>query len=251
MTCRLCCCIHEAVASLVPRWCATEEETLARGLLGGATLLLVEDMEGPRRALRRYFGDALRLVEATNVTEGIAHGRMALPDLSVVMTDLGLPDGSGWQVVAALHSFDPTLRFLVISGIQDTGPPEDLPAAVIDRTFVVDKPTSGDELLAAAAYAHHLVRQERGAGEGTGVSVGSRLEPRFARRPDHPALSHRESQAMRGCMLGLTNEQIAEQLGIAFGTARKHVSAGLRKLHVTSRREVKAAIDRDRRSKGE
>jgi DNA-binding NarL/FixJ family response regulator len=241
--------------AVVPRWCATEEEALARELLGNATLLLVEDMDGPRRALRRYFGDALHLVEASSVAEGIASGRMALPDLSVVMTDLGLPDGSGWQVIAVLFAFDPTLRFLVISGLRDTDPPDGLPAGVIDRILFVDKPMSGDVLLAAAAYADRLVWKERRARakaagipvEGAPVPPGRPARPKIARRPDHPALSHRESQAMRGCMLGLTNEQIAEQLGIAFGTARKHVSAGLKKLHVTSRRAVKDALDRDRR----
>lgn len=253
MTCRLCCCIHEVVA-VVPRWCATEEEALARELLGDATLLLVEDMDRPRRALRRYFGHVLRLIEASNVAEGIERGRSALPDLSVVMTDLDLPDGLGWQVIAVLHAYDPTLRFLVISGIQDTGPPDDLPAEVIDRTLFVDKPTSGGELLAAAAYVNHLVLKDRQAGkETTGsregrslIPPGSLWRPEIERRPEHPALSHRESQAMRGCILGLTNEQIAEQLGIAFGTARKHVSSGLKKLRVTSRRQVRAAIDRDR-----
>jgi len=196
----------------------------------------------------------LQLVEASNVAEGIANGRMALPDLSVVMADLDLPDGSGWQVIAVLHAFDPTLRFLVISGIQDTDPPDGLPAGVMDKILFVDKPTSGAVLLAAAAYVDRLVWKERracakAAGfpvERVPVPPGSTLRPKIERRPDHPALSHRESQAMRGCMLGLTNEQIAEQLGIAFGTARKHVSAGLKKLHVTSRRQVRAAIDRDR-----
>jgi DNA-binding NarL/FixJ family response regulator len=191
--------------------------------------------------VRTYFGAELRLIEATSVDEAIAAGRSALPDLHVVMVDLGLPDGSGWQVVAELHACDPTLRFLVVSALEDTDPPAGIPAELLQRVLFVDKPTSGRELLAVAAYSYHLVRQDRGGGGSTVPP-----EPQVDRLPKHDGLSHRESQAMRGCMMGLTNQEIGEQLGIAFGTARKHVSAALEKLDVTSRDDVARALDGDR-----
>lgn len=252
MTCRPGCCNHDCVA-LVPSWCATEEEARARELMGAATVLLVEDMDRPRKALCRYLGGELRLVEATNVSEGIARGRSALPELSVVMADLSLPDGSGWEVIAVLHAYDPTLRFLVISGIQDTDPPEDLPEELLEKVLFVDKPTSGSEIIAVAAFAYHLVEQDReardrAAGRAAPPAPTAALSrPTIARRPDRNGLSRRESQAMRGCMLGLTNEEIAEQLGISFSTARKYVCAGLKKLRVASRHQVKAAMERGRR----
>jgi len=224
-----------------PGWCADEQEARAREILGGVTVLLVEDVDLTRRMLRRYFGAGFRLIEAASVSEAVDAGRSALPQLHVVMVDLGLPDGSGWQVVAELCASDPTLRFLVVSALEDTDPPPGIPAEILQRVLFVDKPTSGRELLAVAAYAYHLVRQDRGGGGGS-----TPPEPQVDRLPKHGGLSHRELQAMRGCIKGLTNREIAEQLGIAFSTARKHVSAGLEKLQVTSRRDVARALDRDR-----
>jgi DNA-binding NarL/FixJ family response regulator len=153
-------------------------------------------------------------------------------------------------VITALHASDPSLRFLVVSGQHDTDPPEEFEPELFDRILFVDKPTSGSQLLAAAAYARHFVRRAREGAESVGQdgqpAVDSPLppEPDARRRLGHEGLSHRESQAMRGCVLGLTNEQIAEQLGLSISSAKKYVSAGLKKLGVTSRYEVHWAMER-------
>jgi DNA-binding NarL/FixJ family response regulator len=226
----------------VPRWCRTKQEARAREILEGATVLLVEDEDLPRRGWCRYIGRTLRILEAVDVAHAMLVGRSALSDLDLAMVDLALPDGSGWEVIVELHALDPTLRFLVVSGLEETGPPEDLQQDLIDRLLFVDKPTSPAQILAAMAYAYHCVQQERGARDGSDAPE----RPDVERCPKHEKLSHRESQAMRGCVQGLSNQEIAEQLGVAFSTARKHVSAGFSKLKVSSRQEVARAIERDR-----
>jgi DNA-binding NarL/FixJ family response regulator len=229
-----------------------QEEARALELLDGATILLVEDQEIVRTSLGRLFSSAFRVIEACSVEQGIGAGREALPGLDLAIVDLGLPDGTGWDVITALHASDPSLRFLVVSGQRDTEPPEGFSPELFDRILFVDKPTSGPQLLAAAAYARHFVRQAR---EGVGSPAGTTNErpaadaspppePDVNRRVRHEGLSHRESQAMRGCVLGLTNEQIAEQLGLSISSAKKYVSSGLRKLGVTSRYEVHWAVER-------
>lgn len=228
-----------------------QEEARALELLQGATILLVEDLEIVRTSLRRLFTSALRVIEAGTVEQGVAAGRQTLPGLDLAIVDLGLPDGSGWDVITALHATDPSLRFLVVSGRHDTDPPEGFLPGLFDRILFVDKPTSGTQLLAAAAYARHLVQREReGAESGTtsgqpAAASQPPLEADAHRRVRHEGLSHRESQAMRGCVLGLTNEQIAEQLGLSISSAKKYVSAGLKKLGVTSRYEVHWAMERE------
>jgi DNA-binding NarL/FixJ family response regulator len=227
-----------------------QEEARALELLEGTTLLLVEDLEIVRRSLRRLFTSSLRVIEASTVEQAIAAGREALPGLDLAIVDLGLPDGSGWDVITALHASEPSLRFLVVSGQQDTDPPEGFAPELFDRILFVDKPTSRSQLLAASAYARHFVRQEREEAD-SGATNGQPTagappppEPDDHRWLRHEGLSHRESQAMRGCVFGLTNEQIAQQLGLSISSAKKYVSAGLRKLGVTSRYEVHWAIGR-------
>jgi len=224
-------------------------------MLERATVLFVEDMDLPRRGFCRYFGDTMRVIQAASVREAVSLGCSALGELDVVIADLGLPDGSGWEVISTLHACDRTLRFLVVSMLEDTAPPRGTSERLLRQILFVDKPTSGAELLSVAAYAYYLVWRERGSGDDLAASLhdGAREDAvalataEDHRRPDHSELSYRQSQVTRGCMLGLTNDEIAEQLGITFGTVKTYVSAALRKLRISSRHEVKWAIGRDRR----
>lgn len=231
-----------------------QEEARALELLDGTTILLVEDLDIVRTSLRRLFTSSARVLEAGTVAQGIAAGGAALPGLDLAIVDLGLPDGSGWKVIEKLHARDPVLRFLVVSGLRDTDPPESVSPDLLDTILFVDKPTSRRQLLAAAAYACHFSRRERrgardpdgSAGDDPALDASPPPELDVDPRIRHDALSHRESQAMRGCVLGLTNEQIAEQLGLSISSAKKYVSSGLKKLGVTSRYEVHWAVERDR-----
>jgi DNA-binding NarL/FixJ family response regulator len=182
--------------------------------------------------------------EAGSLAKALACGRRARSDLDLAMVDLDLPDGSGWRVILVLHALDPTLRFLVISGLEDTDPPKPLSPELRERVLFLDKPTCEHRLLVTAAYACRCVRQDRGLRDPSDAP----FKPRIERRPKHEKLSLREAQAMRGCAQGLTNSEIAEQLGISFSTAVKYVGRGIGKLGVTSRHDVAAAIAHDRRA---
>jgi DNA-binding CsgD family transcriptional regulator len=60
-------------------------------------------------------------------------------------------------------------------------------------------------------------------------------------RPRHPGLlTQREEDVLALLREGLTNEQIADRLGIGFETAKHHVSQILSKLDVTTREEAAA-----------
>jgi DNA-binding CsgD family transcriptional regulator len=57
-------------------------------------------------------------------------------------------------------------------------------------------------------------------------------------------LTPREWQVLALLEAGLTNEQIAERLGISFGTAKYHVGEIISKLGVTTREEAVVAARR-------
>lgn len=57
-----------------------------------------------------------------------------------------------------------------------------------------------------------------------------------------PALSHREKTILQLVALGYTNNEIAGALFLAESTVKRHVSACLRKLGVTSRAEATAVV---------
>ncbi|MER8073227.1 response regulator transcription factor [Streptomyces sp. NPDC094034] len=50
-----------------------------------------------------------------------------------------------------------------------------------------------------------------------------------------PALSRRETQVLRGVATAMTNQQVANSLGITTGTVKRHLHAAFRKLDAVSR----------------
>jgi DNA-binding CsgD family transcriptional regulator len=59
---------------------------------------------------------------------------------------------------------------------------------------------------------------------------------------DRHELSPREREVLRMLCLGMSNRQIAEQLGVSPETVKTHVSGVLRKLRVESRGQAVARV---------
>src|SRR5262249_7862834 len=78
------------------------------------TVLVIDDDQAVRRFLRTVLsGQGYTVVEAGSVAEGIDQLRRARPD--VVLLDLGLPDGDGTKVLAAIPPEDPRTPVIVLS----------------------------------------------------------------------------------------------------------------------------------------
>lgn len=79
-----------------------------------STLLIVEDDEAVRRFLRTVLaGQGHAVVEATTIASAIEHLRRSKPD--AILLDLGLPDGDGMRVLAALAPDEPRVPVIVLS----------------------------------------------------------------------------------------------------------------------------------------
>ncbi|MEZ0227518.1 MAG: response regulator, partial [Planctomycetota bacterium] len=115
-------------------------------------VLLVED----EVALRSALSALLRLRGHEVVTAGDVNEALAIlatrPTIRVVVTDLGLPGRSGWELVDEIHARTPSLPVIVLSGLGVLTDPEQAKERGV--AAVLSKPTSEQDL---AATIEHLV----------------------------------------------------------------------------------------------
>jgi DNA-binding NarL/FixJ family response regulator len=176
----------------------------------------------------------LRLLGAVAMLEdGIALLTQTLPD--VLLVDLGLPDGSGIELIRCARKLGADTQCLVITVFGDE-------ASVVSaikagaRGYLLKDNTAGDirqaihQLLAGGsplspAIARYLLR---GFAEDVPQSAPLRL----------PALSERETEVLRYVVKGFTFPEIAEMLEISTHTVTTHARRIYRKLEVRSRAEA-------------
>jgi CheY-like chemotaxis protein len=129
-------------------------ETLRREGLGAGQpdVLLVDDDQALLGVLARQFlASGLGVRVASTVDEALAHARALPPGLIVL--DLGLPDGSGFAVVAALREDDRLQKtpLLVYTGRDLSG--EDRRRLRLGRTRFLTKSRATDEEFHRAALS--------------------------------------------------------------------------------------------------
>lgn len=133
------------------------------------TVLVIDDDQAVRRFLRTVLaGQGYAVVEAGSVAEGIDQLRRARPD--AVLLDLGLPDGDGTRVLAAMAPEEPRIPVIVLSARGHEG----------DKVIALDsgaddyltKPFGAGELM---ARLRAVMRRGRAPGGATPdvLEVGS------------------------------------------------------------------------------
>lgn len=113
------------------------------------TILIVEDNTNIRRFLRTTLEiEGYRALEASTVQESLERIDQEQPDL--VLLDLALPDGSGWDFIAAARSHADAetrrLPIVVLTASADHGMSERVLAA--GAAAFLTKPISAAELMA-------------------------------------------------------------------------------------------------------
>ncbi len=127
-----------------------EGKSTADGRTG--RIVLVEDDANVRLVTQRMLEHAGHHVSA------FATGIDALAFLQhtpadIVLTDLGLPGMSGWEVAHAAHACQPAIRVLIATGWGDRVAPEDAQRSGV--MVVLSKPLEQHELLDAINHALH------------------------------------------------------------------------------------------------
>lgn len=174
--------------------------------------------------------------EITVVAEAgsLAEARAVLGGVDVAIVDLDLPDGSGVDLVGALHAANPNGMVLILSGSNDRA--QFARAVEEGASGVMNKSSRIAEIVEAV--------QRLGAGESL-LSPREVIEMlRFAGRHREESrtaqqtlerLTPREREVLQALADGLNDKEIAQRLHVTTETARTHMVNVLRKLDVDSR----------------
>jgi len=205
-------------------------------------VLLLEDLPEIRAWLRKLvlqvFPDA-QISESARVHDAVSLVSAVKFDLALV--DLGLPDGSGVDVVTKLRDVQPEAQSVVVTIHDDD---EHLFPALQAGAFGYILKEQPRELI-----TEQLQRISQGE-PPLSPSIARRVMAHFAqqKRPQsslpHVSLTERESEVLLRVAKGYTLPEIGVQLGLSRHTIADYVKQIYRKLNVSSRAE--AALEAQR-----
>ncbi|WBY03637.1 response regulator transcription factor [Ramlibacter tataouinensis] len=210
--------------------------------------LIVEDIPDIRAWLAQVAQEAfpgLQLVQASRFSEAVT--ALATQPFDLALVDLGLPDGSGIELVRLLQDRQPEALAVVVSIYDDD---EHLfPALQAGAFGYLLKEQPREQLVAQLLRITHgepplsppIARRVLGhfAGEANRrAALAQQLD-------DEVRLTEREAEMLQRAAKGYTLAEIAQQLGVTRNTVAAHIKNVYRKLNVTSRAE--AALEAARR----
>jgi DNA-binding NarL/FixJ family response regulator len=179
--------------------------------------------------------------EASDYTEALDIAG-AEADLDLILVDFLMPGIDGFDGVSSLREKAPSAPIIVVSALEN---PADIQASLGHGAMgYLPKSSSSDVMLNAIRLVLSggmylppalLGRQEGNVRfDSMEASLGQpRLSEKIARN-----LTRRQRDVMRLLALGRSNKAIAQELGLAEGTVKVHVSAIFKALSVTNRTEA-------------
>ncbi len=192
-------------------------------------ILLVDDHKLVRAGLvlvLKQMEDGVELLEAGTAREAVALSETH-SDLSLVLMDLDLPDGSGLEALSAIHAKQPALPVVILSAMEDQ--------AMVSRAMelgargFIPKSASGEVMVNSLRLV---------------LSGGICLPPGYGEtargdgNSEMPNLTHRQLEVLRLMAQGNSNKEIARDLEISENTVRVHISAIIGALDATNRTEA-------------
>ena len=205
-------------------------------------VLVVDDHPVVRQGLRAFLDlqDGIEVVgEAADGAEGERLVLELVPD--VVLLDLVMPKVDGIGAIHRMLAVSPATRILVLTSFVDD-----------EKVFAAVKAGAAGYLLKDVNHGD-LADGIRTVHRGEALlhpAVAAKLMREFAhadRRdsaPDH--LTEREMEVLRLVAKGMSNKEIAAELGVAEKTVKTHVSNVLQKLHLADRTQAALYAVRER-----
>ncbi len=199
---------------------------------------IVEDDAGVRAGLVRLFNDRREfhcISSYPSAEAALGHLPGDKPD--VILMDINLPGRSGIECVRQLKDRDPSVLVLMLTVYEDTD--QVFKALQAGATGYLLKRTPPRQLLEAvrevmdggAPITSQIARKvveafhTHAPGKGSGETV---------------ELSQREGEVLELLAKGFLIKEIADKLGVGFGTVRTYVRRIYEKLHVRSRSQAVA-----------
>jgi DNA-binding NarL/FixJ family response regulator len=194
-------------------------------------VVIVDDHQMFRSGVRAELGTAVDVVgEAGDVEEAVAVIEATKPDVVLLDVHLSREQGGGTEVLKRVTV--PGTRFLALS-VSDAA--EDVIGVVrAGARGYVTKTISGRELAAAIerVAGGDAVFSPRLAGFVLDAFTGAAPDPEL------DSLTAREREVLRLIARGYAYKEIARELVISIKTVESHVSSVLRKLQLSSSREL-------------
>ena len=201
-------------------------------------VLLADDHHLFREGMRALLATAsdLEVVgEAGDGNEVVAKAAEVRPD--VILMDLQLPGLNGVEATRRILASQPKVNVLVLTMFEDTD------------TVLAAMRAGARGYLLKDTHEEALLRSVRAVANGEalfGPAVAERLMRYLAEatpsaeRAAFPELTDREREVLWLLAQGLSNQEVADRMGISLKTARNHVSNILARLQVADRTEAVA-----------
>lgn len=197
-------------------------------------VLIAEDdalvREGTRQILERE-EDLEVIGEAADGKEAIELIGSLRPDVAIV--DIGMPGLSGVDVTRRSKTDYPDIPILVLTVHDDDA-----------YVYAILQAGAAGYLL-KDVHGSELVQAIRSVRAGEPVlhpaitrKILSRFQQAAAPAPDRSGLTEREEDVLRLAARGLSNKEIASELGLSARTIQVHLGRVFKKLHVASRTEA-------------
>lgn len=210
-------------------------------------VMLVDDDEQIQQALRiaiethpelKLLGQAYTLKEAMQAVPRLK------PD--VVLVDLGLPDGSGLELISHIHNYMPNCESMVLTVFGDES--HVLSSIEAGATGYLTKDTRTADILdrlkqlraggspISPVIARRLLNRFRATGpHSTELTAGDNLPAAKNATTEFTPLSDREKQVLEMVAKGFMQAEIAEILGVSINTVSTFIKRIYKKLAVNSR----------------
>ncbi len=198
------------------------------------TILIIEDIAETRLWLRETahmaFPDS-DIQEASTIREAAAIIARNAFDLAIV--DLGLPDGNGTNIIAALSSGRPETTIVVATVMGDDASVVTALSKGAHGYLLKDSPQE--------AFVRQLTLIEQGA-PALSPSIARRIMEHFRRTAiaenEGSDLTPRERDVLGLIGRGLRNSEAARALGLSENTIASHIKSVYAKLGISTRAEA-------------
>lgn len=197
-------------------------------------VFIADDHIVVREGLRALIGtepDIEIVGEAADGREAVAGIRALQPD--VILLDLVMPHKNGLDVIVEVTQDNPRARILVLTGFSDDD--KVFPAIKAGALGYLLKDSSPQELIQAI---HDIYHGESSLDPTIALKLLREFKQPSDQSPVQESLTERETKVLSFVSHGLTNQEIADALGISERTVRTHVGNILSKLHLSNRTQA-------------
>jgi DNA-binding NarL/FixJ family response regulator len=175
-----------------------------------------------------------RVLEGADREAGLALAA-SHPDLDLILLDLGLPDGGGPDAIPRFRLARPDVPVVVLSASED---PNDVRRSLAAGALgYIPKSSKPGQLLAALRFV-----MEGNIYVPPIAVLSADASPPEPGRPSRVGLlTERQLEVLRALRRGLSNKEVARELGVSDKTVKAHLSAIFQVLEVGNRTDAAAA----------